>query len=347
VTFSFESEALALADVGAASADAGTSEELRGLTIKGVIRESDDTGSGFDVRSELTVETGLVRGVEFAALKATARYVGGRATLDPMSLRAYGGRLEGKGRYESRDNAESVFSFDLRAEDIDAAEIASTGTTGGSLIEGTVDGRLIATGRGEAWETVRTTLDGNGSFSISGGKIRDVNLAEEVLQGITGLPGLSSLLSPELKRRHPGLFSTGDTTFRDLTTKFTMKSGRMFTKDLNLAAADYGIRGDGSLGLDGSLDMNATFQASPALTRSLVSEVSAAKYLAGSSGRLEIPFHLAGTLPAVRAEPDMRVLTKALEGALIGGLVDQLFGKPKPAESEDSTGSQKKRKKKR
>jgi AsmA protein len=349
--FSLESASLALADLDAATFAAGGGDVLSGLTLKGDAVTADD---GMDFTAKLEAKSGSVNGIDFNALNAKLRYANGTATLDPLTMQAYGGKLAGKGNYEQPESGEPRFSVELQATGLEAAKVVSAQTAGGSLIEGKIDGRLAADGTGAAWETIQTTLDGNGSFSVTGGRIRDVNVAEEVLQGITGLPGLSSLRSPELKRKHPGVFSSGDTTFRDLTSKFTVADGRMSTKNLDLEASDYGISGAGSIGLDGSVDMSANFRASQALTRSLVSEVDAVKYLADDSGAVEIPFRLTGTLPALRAQPDTRILGKALEGALVGGLVDQLFGLPKPdAPASDpppiksgSGGSKKKKKKK-
>lgn len=348
--FALESAALALADLDPSTFESGGGDMLSKMTLGG----DASTADGLNFNAKLDVGSGSVRGIDFTALNAQMRYADGTATLDPLTMQAYGGKLAGNGKYEQPDGEEPRFSVDLRATDLDAAKVVSAQTSGGSLIEGKLGGRLAAAGTGTAWETVRTSLDGDGSFSLTGGRIRDVNVAEEVLRGITGLPGLSSLISPELKRKHPSLFSSGDTTFQDLTSKFTVERGRMATEDLALKAADYGIRGAGSIGLDGSVDMSANLRASKALTQSLVSEVDAVKYLADNSGNVEIPFRLTGTLPAVRAQPDTRILGKALEAALVGGIVDQLFGLPKvesptaePAPKNSDNGGSKKNKKKK
>jgi hypothetical protein len=215
---------------------------------------------------------------------------------------------------------------DVTVQNVGVAELLTPRRLGADrVLEGKLDGNLSLTGEGSTWDAIRAALTGNGKISVHDGAIKDVNIAEGVLVALTGVPGLSELLSPKFRREYPSLFGTGDTSFKDLSGTLQIANGRISSKDLALSAADYFVRGRGSVGLDKTIDVTAAFQASDKLTKDLVAEVSAAKYLEAGSGRIEIPFRLTGELPSVKPQPDMSFVTSALQRALVGTITDKLL----------------------
>ena len=241
-------------------------------------------------------------------------------------MQGFGGEVRAIGNVDLSTAADAEFSLKLDAQRIDLAETAAwLAPAAQRLVSGTMDLNMSIDGNGNRWERIRTTLDGDGSFRLTRGRLENVNLADEVLRSLTGIPGLSGLLSPEFRKRHPALFTTGSTQFDDLTSAISMKDGRIHTDNLALKAADYSMAASGTVGLDRTADLSARFIASKKLSQDLIGEVSALRYLTDSGGNVAIPFRLAGDLTSAHPQLDKQFVAQALQKALIGNLTDQLF----------------------
>jgi uncharacterized protein involved in outer membrane biogenesis len=321
--FTLKSPSLAAASLGVAAEGAATPEELQDLVLAGTARMED---SGLRLEGTLRSVSGILRDFDYRNLAADVTYADSRAVLKPLSLDAFGGSIRGEGRYDLGNPDKPTFAMNVTVRNVGVAELLTPRRLGADrVLEGKLDGDLALTGAGSTWETIRAALSGNGKIRVHDGAIKDVNIAEDLLVALTGVPGLSELLSPKFRREYPSLFSTGDTSFKDLSGTLQIADGRISSKDLALSAADYFVRGRGSVGLDKTIDVTAAFQASDKLTKDLVAEVSAVKYLEAGSGRIEIPFRLTGELPSVRPQPDMSFVTSALQRALVGTLTDKLL----------------------
>jgi hypothetical protein len=327
--FSVRSDALRAASLGFAGEGVSRPEELRGFVLDGTLALSD---SGPRLDAQLRSSEGSLRDVDYRDLSAKLAYADDRARIDDLVVHAYGGRLVGSGSYDRRDPEKPVFQLDTRLENLAVQPLVASraGRAAGS-VEGQLHGDLQLSGAGSDWEAIRRVLTGHGSVKVTEGRLKDVNVAESVLQSITGVPGLSGLLSPGLRARHPALFATGDTVFDALQAAVEISEGFARTRGLRIAAQDYVISGDGRIGLDGALDLSARLTASDALSRDLVQEVRASRYLAGRSGRIEVPFRLSGRLPDAKVRPDLEGVTQAVSGALVGNLLEKALGVP-PAE---------------
>jgi len=291
-----------------------------GLTIKG-------TASAPEISGSLKTAAGKLAGATYSDLVGQLRVKGSRAVLTPVSFSAFGGRMNGEGVYDFANADSPAFNFEASADRIQAGQLlAWLVPHSDALLSGTLSGKLSLAGTGSQWPSIRDSLVGGGRLDLAEGAIEDVNLVEQVLGGLTGVPGLTALLSPDLRRQFPQLFSTGRTTFDELTGGISIARGRIASDDLALKASDYLLTGGGSVGLDRSVDFGATFEASQQLTQALAKQVSAARYLADRSGRIHIPFRLSGTLPSVHVEPNLRMVESALKNAVVGNLTDALLG---------------------
>jgi hypothetical protein len=156
-----------------------------------------------------------------------------------------------------------------------------------------------------------------------------VNLADQVLGRVTGVPGLATLVPPRVRQKYPAVFGTDDTRFERLGGSAAVADGVARTDDATLVARDYAIRGQGTTTLDGKVDFSATLSTSDALTRDIVADVKEARYLADAQGRLTLPVRIAGTPPALRATPDPTAVANALARGLVDKGVGALLGEPK------------------
>jgi len=198
-------------------------------------------------------------------------------------------------------------------------------------------GRLKAdfdvNGHGSEWEMVRQALTGNGSLEVAEGVLKGVNIAESVLRELTGIPGLSNLISSNLRGKYPQLFGMDDTVFEALRGKVRLGNGEALVDQLALAARDYRLDGKGTVQLDNLLDIALTFVASQGLSADLVRSVKEIQYLTDASGRFSLPLRLGGSMPDFRVLPDkqfvaQQLATSAVQVGITKGL-EALLGKPK------------------
>lgn len=280
------------------------------------------------MRGTLRSNAGRINGIDYTSLIAKFAHADGRVTLEPATLSAFGGSLETRGSLAIGSSPSSDFDLHVRTRGVDVTRLSAwVAPSAGALLSGTVDAAVALRGATGTWERIRSTLSGDGKVTVRDGRIKDVNIAESVLHAVTGIPGLSTLLSADLRKNYPGLFSTGSTEFDQLVTSLDMVNGRISTRDLVLSASDYAISADGTLGLDRTVDLKAQLVASRKLTHDLVDSVGAINFLTGNSGRVEIPFTLNGDITSAKPRPDGNLIAQALQRALIGGIADQLFGR--------------------
>jgi len=146
------------------------------------------------------------------------------------------------------------------------------------------------------------------------------------LQAVTGIPGLSNLLPPQLRNDYPQVFGVGDTVFEKMDAKIDVRDGFAYLRDFRLAARDYAITGNGRCSLDKRLDMTTVMAFSEALSERLVESAGPMQYLRSPTGRVEIPVKLIGTLPEVKTVPDVGYIAKAASRQAVGKLLTDALG---------------------
>jgi hypothetical protein len=328
-TFALKSPQLSAASLNFASPTAKKAEVLHGVDIQGQFLAPAKAAPEF--QGTLRSSDGSLRDFDYRDLAAVVNLRDQVATLTKLDLRAFDGSYSGSGRYDMREKDNPKFDFRSAIRSMDLKSMLASQSPGSEKrIEGRLDADLTLAGAGKQWETIKRQMRGNGRIDVKDGMIRDVNIADQVLASVTGIGGLSNLISPRVRARHPELFETGDTKFEKLGGSVQIADGVARSDDLTLAARDYAMLGKGSYSLDNELDCNATLVASKALSDDVIADVREAKYIADAQGRIEIPFRLTGALPHVKPKPDTEYIARALGRAVLGKGLDKLFGKEKP-----------------
>jgi uncharacterized protein involved in outer membrane biogenesis len=328
-TFALKSPQLSAASLNFASPTAKKAEVLHGVDIQGQFHAPAKAAPEF--QGTLRSSDGSLRDFDYRDLAADANLRDQVATLTKLDLRAFDGSYSGSGRYDMREKDNPKFDFRSAIRSMDLKSMLASQSPGSEKrIEGRLDADLALAGAGKQWETIKRQMRGNGRIDVKDGMIRDVNIADQVLASVTGIGGLSNLISPRVRARHPELFETGDTKFEKLGGSVQIADGVARSDDVTLAARDYAMLGKGSYSLDNELDCNATLVASKALSDDVIADVREAKYIADAQGRIEIPFRLTGALPHVKPKPDTEFIARALGRAVVGKGLDKLLGKEKP-----------------
>ncbi len=327
-TFSLKSPQISAASLNFASPTAKKPEVLRGFDLRGQFRAA---GRAPELQGTLRSSDGSLRDFDYRDLSADLNLRDQVATLGKLALHAFDGAYDGSGRYDMREAENPKFEFRSSIRSMDLKSLLASQSPGSEKkIEGRLDADLSLSGAGKGWATIKRQLRGDGRLDVRDGVIKDVNIAEQVLQNVTGIAGLSNLTSPRVRQKHPALFATGDTQFDKLGGSVRIADGLARSDDLTLAARDYAILGKGTYSLDNQLDVNAELVASKALSDDVSADVREAKYITNEQGKIEIPFRLTGELPHVKPKPDAEFIARALSRAVVGKGLDKIFGKGKP-----------------
>jgi hypothetical protein len=339
--FSITSPALDVAALGAAGEGVKQREVIENFEARGNFRK---TGSGPQLDATFQSTGGSLRDVAYRTLDGKASFRNQKLTIERLTLSAFDGSIDGVGSYDIARPEEPAFSFRGNVNGVDiGALIAHFGAARAVQMSGRLQGRFDLGGRGSEWEVIRRSLTGNGALEVADGVLKGVNIAESVLGGLTGIPGLSNLITPSVRNKYPELFGMDDTVFEELAGKMTLADGQALIEEIALAARDYRLDGNGTIGLDKALNIGLTFVASQNLTGDLIRSVKQIRYLTDANGRFSLPLRLAGSMPTLRAQPDMQYVARQLSSSLVEiGIskgLDALLGKkraPRPAPQREA-----------
>ncbi len=307
---------LSLASLGAASPQTRASESIRGLEARGEL-SVDGTGARLD--GDVTLGGGSVRDVEFDAFAARVKLADDVLTFTDGKLDLFGGSWEGAGSYSFDGEGPPRFRLEQRLRALDVpALLESQAPAAAGRLSGKLSGHLDLSGRGDDADGLQKSLRGDGAVDMADGVLVGVNLPEAIVESLTGVAGLTTLLPDEVRTAYPQVFSSADTPFEEFSASVEIADGRATIRDARVSARDYVLRADGSLDFEGHLDLTATFVASAELTADVIKRVREARYLTDRAQRLAIPVHLSGVPPGLRVEPDAAVLTNALARGAVG-----------------------------
>lgn len=293
--------------------------------------------AGLRHTGRLNVERGAVAEMEFGDFALTSSIADRVARLTDVKLRAFGGTLTGRGQY-AFDTESPRFSAQTQVTDLQLSEFfRSVLPSTPQHIDGTATANLRVEGSGAGWEAIRPDLRGEGRLDVADGAVRDVNVAEGVLSGLTGIPGLSLRIPQRLRDRYPAVFTAQDTAFDEFTARFRIFDGKLNVERLRIAARDFLTRGAGTIDFDQKVDLDASLTLSEDLSAELIRTVKELRYIAAGDGRIEIPFALAGVAPNLHPAPDaehlVRLLQRAATRVLGEKVLDRVLKPKKPRES--------------
>lgn len=363
LSYEISSPELNLSDLKKQASKSKKPDVLKNLKSKGTLRISNKTAV---FSGSVSSSKAVLSDFELADLKSNLSLTGDKARVNSFSTKAYDGTISGKASYTM--GAAPEFALISSVKGIDLKTFLTSRDPGGEQnIEGKANLDINVFGSGTEWEKITPALKGTAKAEIVDGAVLDINLAEEVLKGITGLPGLTVFISPRVRDRYPQVFGTRDTEFEEFKASFILEKGKMRTNDLRITSSDYRITGRGWIDLDSRVDMKSLLTLSKELSEDLEEDVQELKYISSDKGLIEIPFAISGTLPDAKPKPDMGYLTTMVERATIRKgkeelkkqVLDKLLSESEKENAQDTeaeeaqeqqtqnTGSKKKKKKKR
>jgi uncharacterized protein involved in outer membrane biogenesis len=308
--FTLRSPRLNLADVGGAGAAKG--DEMKSLLSAGELQIRDGKAM---LRGNLSSPEGTLQEVPYRNLRGEIAWSQNSLSFKNLSFQALSGSFRSNGSWERGTENSQRLLLDPNIEAVDLkALLAQKFPKFKDHIEGHLNFKARLRAESKDSSALLESTEGEGETQLRNGALKDFNLAQLVLSKVTGLPGMPNLRIPP---RFAALAQRRDTPFDTLTGSFTIKQGRIYSKDLLLSTPGYSITADGSIGLDKSMKWNATLVMSPQFTQELLQEHKNVRYMLDRQGRLAIPFRLEGTLPQVQARPNMQALGELIQKGML------------------------------
>lgn len=246
-----------------------------------------------------------------AASDLAGAFTYGEQALHLTSARAslYGGTWTQSGIVTLADPPD--FDVSVRAEGIacDALLIAVTGEHpeyGCEHLNAAADVR----GEWRGADSVAAHAQGSGHVELTGGTIPSSSIIGALWHAL--VPLVASGREPR---------NIGDATRVDrLTESFALRGGRMHTTDLSLITDDYSVTGTGSIGLNGTLDLDTEVALTPSGVTKLL--VMAALPIPGELPNLPpISTRITGTVGSPFVRPDVEELPLAVVRGLFQGAI--------------------------
>ena len=334
LTYRVSSPELRLVDLRAPTAEPKKPETLKNLTSEGTVLVKD---GALTYRGNVNSPAGTIADGDYTNLQTSASFVNRVATIESMNVSAFGGSLTAKGNYDMREsNPRFAATTNVKAMDLTQIFRAMR-PSAPQNIRGAINMDLDLTGAGKDWNSIQNALKGKGKAEVVNGALVDINLAESVLSGATGVAGAANLVPADVKNKYAAIFSSKDTEFKQLKGSTTISDGKARTDDLVVSAAEFETQGKGWFAFDQTVDFRALLLLSEKLSGDITSRASQAKGLANNQGRLEIPFNLSGKLPGAKPKPDLGYIAQTMgKGAVERGLEGFLQKKSSKGRSETS-----------
>jgi len=281
-------------------------EVFKDIKIAGKIN-ADGTQS-----ADISSSKGKVSKVNYKKLNGTATLKDGVIDFNHFKFDFLNAKFSSRGTF---DLSGDVPKFQMKTEltGVSVTELAKTflNPTKYPLV-GVSSIKLVFKGVGKGWEEISKTIEGKGSVEIKEGGIKNVNIADSVVKGITGVPGLTNFISDDIKDKHPSVFRSRDTKFYNFSSPITINDGKVNMDNINIKTKAYEVNGKGYVGLDGSMNMNGVVALSGDLSDDLVEKKDLVKYLKNSNGQVEIPFKMDESM---KPQPDMDYLQNTFQKA--------------------------------
>ncbi len=192
-------------------------------------------------------------------------------------------------------------------------------------------------GSGLGWPEISRSLNGKGRVILKDGVIFNFNLAKQVFEKLSVIPGIASKLESELPPNYKEKLFAPHTLMHPLDFSFEAQNGQIPFQNLRVATDYVSIVGNGHAGLGGAVEAAASLQMAPEISAAILKSVSEISVLANTQGQIEIPILVTGQAPSIQVFPDLNIIaTRFAAGKaqqLLGDFFNKGQGEQQPASS--------------
>lgn len=330
-------------EIWPADFQSGLPEERKADVIKNLTSEGklDNKNGNLAFQGKIASAQGTLYKIGYKDLAANLSLENKVANIRDLRVSVLKGSLQAAGEY-AFNNPVAQFSLSSRIQGIDLRDLyQALDPKAQRDIQGRLNADARVSGRGSNWEAIKPNLRGQGQAEVVEGALLNFNLAEGVLSGITGIPGLTSLISPRVRQKYPETFEAKDTEFKELSAQFNLADGRTDVKNLRITAADYGVQGNGWVDFERKVDFKSVLVFSQRLSADLADSAREVRYVFNNQDQFEVPFALRGTLPRVRPKPDSDYLARMIQRGFVRRGTEELqrrfLGRKESTPSQEAT----------
>ncbi|HEV2612195.1 MAG TPA: AsmA family protein [Noviherbaspirillum sp.] len=181
-------------------------------------------------------------GIRASDVRMALKARNGKADIDPIAARLYGGSAAGALSVMTGNPAHVAIRQNLTG--IDVGPLLKD-ALGGSRVEGRSNVRLDVAGKGMAFGQIRKSLDGNAAVELRDGSVRGVNIAQAVRNAKAKIGELRGDAPPQ-----SGTAAAGDKTdFSELSGTFRIAGGIARNDDLSIKSPLIRVSGAGEINL--------------------------------------------------------------------------------------------------
>ncbi len=230
------------------------------------------------------------------------------AVLKELTIKAFNGEIVANASADLGSSQRFSSEAHILELDIGAALSAVKPALSG-MVTGTLESLSVRT-EGTLGAALIPSLSGQGSVAVKKCTLRGVNLANEVLKGVTKLPFLAGSLRSIVPPSLEGTLNAENTAIESLTSTFTLGGGGLTTPDLKMLSTIFSLEAKGRVGMDSSLDLNSAIAFSKEFSAALAERNNNISKMYDEQERLTIPLVIKGTPPKVLILPDVERLVE-------------------------------------
>ena len=176
------------------------------------------------------------------------------------------------------------------------------------------------------------SVSGEGQLQLAEPVVINLNVLRAVFEKFSMIPGLVERLQSRLPPEYQAKLSARDTTFEPITLSAHCEDGVLHVADVRLRTDTFGLAGSGTVGLDGSVDINSRLRIEPALSAALVRSVSELQALVDAEGAMQIPVAIQGRAPQISVVPDLRYVASKVIITKVADVLGELLQRRQPVD---------------
>jgi uncharacterized protein involved in outer membrane biogenesis len=231
---------------------------------------------GFKAAGEVRIDQALYSGLVFKDFLLQYGLDKGILTVKDLSTGVADGQVTSKIKIDiNRPGLAYDGQFEIKSVKVEGL-LAPLAPKAKDMISGTLQSHLTFSGAGTEWPKLGDVLVLDGKYGLHDGRVSNT----PVTAAIAGLLGLDEI---------------NNISFEHLDGSIHITDGQM-DLDTQMTGKHVNAEAEGTVGLDGKLNLPVSLHFSPELSEKLRDRASVARYLTDETGDIDISLKLAGTV---------------------------------------------------
>lgn len=216
----------------------------------------------------------------------------------------------GKGKAEFSGNISDYlinqdYSLKANLRDLELSEVIDQAKYP-VKVKGLVFGDAEIRGQGFDPNTALAKLIGNGSFQIKEGQLIDINVFKMVLDKLSFIPNLATVLEANLPERFKENLGKKDTAITNFKALIGIGDSSIAVQSINMETEAFLFQGKGVVGFDWSYSLDGSFMIPQDLSSKITVVVPEIEYLLDETKQIRFPLKVSGKGAAVSFMPDVK-----------------------------------------